>query len=62
MPTLSGNSLTNTGADCTASMRRLRSALAELGEADDPDHVMVPPALERVFTEVRPALLDRRAA
>jgi hypothetical protein len=45
-----------------ASMRRLRSALVELGEGDDPEHVIVPPALERVFTEVRAALLGGRAA
>ena len=45
-----------------ASMRRLRSALVELGEGDDPERVIVPPALERVFTEVRSVLLRGRAA
>ena len=45
-----------------ASMRRLRSALVELGEGDDPERVIVPPALERVFTEVRTVLLRGRAA
>jgi len=45
-----------------ASMRRLRSALVELGEGDDPERVIVPPALERVFTEIRTVLLRGRAA
>jgi hypothetical protein len=45
-----------------ASIRRLRSALVELGEGDDPERVIVPPALERVFTEVRTVLLRDRAA
>jgi two-component SAPR family response regulator len=40
-----------------ATGRRLRHALVELGEADDPDRVRVPPALERVFAEVRNGLL-----
>jgi two-component SAPR family response regulator len=45
-----------------ASMRRLRSALVELGEGNDAEHVIVPPALERIFSEVRAALLRGRAA
>ena len=45
-----------------ASMRQLRSALVELGEGDDPERVIVLPALERVFTEVRTVLLRVRAA
>lgn len=45
-----------------ASMRRLRNALVELGEGDDLERVIVPPALERVFTEVRTALLRGQAA
>jgi hypothetical protein len=45
-----------------ASMRRLRSALVELREGDEPEHVIVPPALERVFSEVRAALLRGQAA
>jgi hypothetical protein len=45
-----------------APMRRLRSALVELGEGDEPEHVTVPPALERVFSQVRAALLRGRAA
>jgi len=45
-----------------ATVRRLRSALAELGEGEDVDRVPVPPTLERVFAEVRASLLTDRAA
>jgi hypothetical protein len=45
-----------------ATIRRLRNALVELGEGHDPDRVIVPPALERVFAEVRASLLKGRAA
>jgi DNA-binding SARP family transcriptional activator len=45
-----------------ATVRRLRSALVELGEGDDPERVMVPPTLARVFSDVRAALLRRQAA
>jgi hypothetical protein len=45
-----------------ASLRRLRSALVELGEGDEPEHVTIPPALEYVFSQVRAALLRGRAA
>jgi hypothetical protein len=45
-----------------ATIRRLRTALVELGEDDSPDRVTVPPALARVFTEVRASLLNGRAA
>jgi len=45
-----------------ATVRRLRSALAELGEGEDLDKVPVPPTLERVFAEVRASLLPDRAA
>jgi hypothetical protein len=44
-----------------ATVRRLRSALVELGEAEDPDRVVVPPALARVFSEVRASLLNGQA-
>jgi hypothetical protein len=43
-------------------MRRLRGALVELGEGDDPERVIVPPALERVFSDVRTVLRRGRAA
>jgi nucleoid-associated protein YgaU len=39
-----------------ATYRRLRSALVELGEGDDPDLVAIPPTLKRVFDEVRASL------
>jgi len=45
-----------------ATARRLRSALVELGEGEDPERVPVPPALERVFVEVRASLLNGQAA
>jgi len=45
-----------------ATARRLRSALVELGEGEDPERVPVPPALERVFAEVRASLLNGQAA
>ena len=45
-----------------ATVRRLRSALAELGEGEELDRVPVPPALERVFAEVRASLMPDRAA
>lgn len=41
-------------------MRRLRSALVELGEGADPERVPVPPALVHVFAEVRASLLNGR--
>ncbi len=44
-----------------ATVRRLRNALVDLGEADEPDRVRVPPALERVFAEVRASLLAGKA-
>jgi hypothetical protein len=40
-----------------ATWRRLRGALVELGEGEDPDRVPVPPALAHVFAEVRASLL-----
>ena len=40
------------------SVRRLRTALVELGVGDDADTVPLPPSLERVLEEVR-AMLDR---
>jgi two-component SAPR family response regulator len=43
-----------------ATFRRLRNALVELGEGDDPDRVPVPPTLKRVFDEVRASLLAGR--
>jgi len=43
-----------------ATVRRLRSALVELGEGDDPERVRVPPALERVFVDTRTSLLAGR--
>ena len=45
-----------------ATARRLRSALVELGEGEDPERVPMPPALERVFAEVRMSLLNEQAA
>jgi len=45
-----------------ATARRLRSALVELGEGEDPERVPMPPALERVFAEVRASLLNEQAA
>jgi hypothetical protein len=45
-----------------ATMRRLRSALVELGEGEDPEHVPVPPALAHAFAEVRASLLNSEAA
>ena len=44
-----------------ATFRRLRSAMVELGEDDDPDRVRFPPALRQVFDEVRASLLAGRA-
>jgi hypothetical protein len=41
------------------SVRRLRTALVELGVGDDADTVPLPPSLERVLEEVR-AVLDGR--
>jgi hypothetical protein len=43
-----------------ATYRRLRSALVELGEGDDPDRVQIPPTLKRVFDEVRASLMAGR--
>jgi hypothetical protein len=43
-----------------ATFRRLRRALVELGEGDDPDRVPIPPTLKRVFDEVRASLLAGR--
>jgi hypothetical protein len=43
-----------------ATYRRLRSALVELGEGDDPDRVRIPPTLKRVFDEVRATLMAGR--
>lgn len=40
-----------------ATFRRLRSALVELGDGDDPDRVRIPPVLRQVFDEVRASLL-----
>jgi hypothetical protein len=40
-----------------ATWRRLRGALVELGEGDDPERVPIPPALAHVFAEVRESLL-----
>ena len=45
-----------------ATARRLRSALVELGEGEDPERVPMPPALERVFVEVRASLVNGQAA
>jgi len=44
-----------------ATFRRLRSAMVELGDGDDPDRVRIPPALKQVFEEVRASLLAGRA-
>ncbi len=41
------------------SVRRLRTALVELGVGDDADTVPLPPSLERVLEEVRAALDGR---
>jgi hypothetical protein len=41
------------------SVRRLRTALVELGVGDDADTVPLPPSLERVLEEVRAALNGR---
>ena len=43
-----------------ATYRRLRSALVDLGEGDDPDRVRIPPTLKRVFDEVRASLMAGR--
>jgi hypothetical protein len=43
-----------------ATWRRLRGALVELGEGDDPERVPIPPALAHVFAEVRESLLHGR--
>jgi hypothetical protein len=43
-------------------MLRVRSALVELGEGGELEHVTIPPALEYVFGQVRAALLRGRAA
>ena len=43
-----------------ATFRRLRRALVELGEGDDPDRVPIPPTLKRVFDEVRASLMAGR--
>ena len=43
-----------------ATFRRLRNALVDLGEGDDPDRVTVPPTLTRVFDEVRASLMAGR--
>ena len=45
-----------------ATYRRLRGALVELGEGEDPERVPVPPALAHVFGEVRASLLNGRVA
>jgi LysM domain-containing protein len=45
-----------------ATMRRLRSALVELGEGEDPERVAVPPALAHAFADVRASLLNGEAA
>ncbi len=39
-----------------ASVRRLRTALVELGSGDDPDTVALPPTLARVLDDVRASL------
>ena len=43
-----------------ATYRRLRSALVDMGEGDDPDRVRIPPTLKRVFDEVRASLMAGR--
>jgi hypothetical protein len=45
-----------------ATYRRLRGALVELGEGEDPERVPVPPALAHVFADVRASLLNRQVA
>jgi two-component SAPR family response regulator len=57
---LHGRRMDLLGLEATA--RRLRSALVELAEGDDPDRVPMPPTLERVFAEVRASLLGEHAA
>ena len=45
-----------------AAVRRLRTALVELGKGDDPDSVALPPGLERVLKEVRVAIGQQSSA
>jgi hypothetical protein len=48
------------GLDST--VRRLRNALADAGDNSDPDTVILPPALVRVFDEMRVSLLACESA
>ena len=45
-----------------AAVRRLRTALVELGKGDDPDSAALPPGLERVLKDVRAAIGQQSSA